>query len=143
MILVEIAGHLGQDAEVRFTPSGTKITKLRIAAKSRRGQNETTLWWTVNLWGDRWDKMEPFLKKGAGLIVIGEMAKPEIYQSNKDGSNQVALEMTAEIVRFSPFGRSRNQEDQGSFSQQQAPSAPSQQAATFNTTDHGDDDLPF
>lgn len=143
MIFVEIAGHLGQDAEARFTPNGTKIIKLRIAARSRRGQSETTLWWTVNLWGDRWDKIEPFLKKGAALIVMGEMAKPEVYQSKKDGSNQVALEMNAEIVRFSPFGKGRgNQEEQGSYALQQH-SSPKTQPMTFNTSNHEDDDLPF
>jgi single-strand DNA-binding protein len=44
------------------------------------------------------------LKKGSSVIVIGEMQAPQIY-TGKDGQPQVSLEMTAEIVKFSPFGR--------------------------------------
>ena len=37
MNIIEIMGNLGADAETRFTPSGQKVTNLRIASSVRRG----------------------------------------------------------------------------------------------------------
>lgn len=108
MNLLEIAGFLGADAEERFTATGKRIIELRIAAKTRKGNKEETLWWRVTIWDDRFDKMLPYLKKGTALIVVGEMLMPETYTA-KDGSIKVSLNMRAEIVRFSPFGKSEKE----------------------------------
>lgn len=104
MIIVEIAGYLGDDPEERFTPTGKKVISLRVATRVRQGGRDETVWWRVNIWGDRFDKMIPHLKKGSSVIIIGEMAKPETYVA-KDGTTQVSLSLNAEIVKFSPFGR--------------------------------------
>ena len=103
MIIVEIAGRLGRDAETRFTQSGQKVTTLTVATNVRKAGKDETVWWRVTIWGDRFDKMMPYLKKGSAVIVIGEMNKPEIW-TDKEGRPQVSLEITAEIIRFSPFG---------------------------------------
>lgn len=104
MIIIEIAGHLGADPETRFTPSGQKVTSFRVATNVRKSGKDETVWWRVTIWGDRFEKLLPHLKKGSAVIVIGEMGKPEIY-TDREGRQQVSLEITAEIIRFSPFGR--------------------------------------
>lgn len=105
MIIVEIAGRLGKDAESRFTPSGQKVTTLTVATNVRKSGKEETVWWRVTIWGDRFDKLMPYLKKGSAVIVVGEMGKPDIW-TDKEGRPQVSLELTAEIIRFNPFGSS-------------------------------------
>ena len=116
MNIIEIAGHLGADPEVRFTSSGMKVTNLRVAARGRR--QDETIWWRVTIWGDRFDKMVSYFKKGSSIICIGEMHKPEIF-AGRDGNQNISLEMTAEIIKFSPFGKSENQpQQQGQFGQQ-------------------------
>lgn len=110
MILVEVAGFLGADPEERFTANGKRVVSLRVAARVRQGGQDETVWWRVNLWGDRFDKMLPYLKKGSAVIVVGEMAKPETYTA-KDGSTQISLTLNAEIVKFSPFGRTDRSPD--------------------------------
>lgn len=105
MIVVQIAGRLGKDAESRFTPSGQKVTTLTLATNVRKGGKDETVWWRVTIWGDRFDKMAPYFKKGSALIVIGDMHKPEIW-TDKEGRQQVSLDMTADIIRFNPFGSS-------------------------------------
>jgi len=102
MIIVQIAGRLGRDPESRFTPSGQKVTTLTVACNVRKAGKEETVWWRVTIWGDRFDKMLPYLKKGSAVIVVGEMGKPDIW-TDKEGRPQVSMELTAEIVRFSPF----------------------------------------
>lgn len=105
MAIIHIAGHLGADAESRVTPSGQKVLTLRIASNIRKGGKDETVWFRVTVWGDRYDKMVPYLKKGAAVMVVGRLDKPEIY-TDKEGRPQVSLNVTAEIVEFSPFGKS-------------------------------------
>lgn len=121
MNFVEIAGHLGADAEERFTSTGKRVISLRIATKTRQGGKDETIWWKANIWGDRFDKMLPFLRKGTGLIIFGEMMKPEIYV-DKMGNSQISLTISAEVIRFSPFGKSGGsgeREERQSFKDQQ------------------------
>lgn len=110
MIVIEIAGHVGRDPETRFTPNGQKVTSFSIASTLKRGSKEETIWVRVTVWGDRFDKMMPYIKKGSALIVIGELSQaPQIY-TDKNGDQQVSIDMTAEMLRFSPFGRGDRQE---------------------------------
>jgi single-strand DNA-binding protein len=131
MIVVQIAGRLGKDAETRFTTSGLKVTTLTLATNIRKGKEDVTVWWRVTIWGDRYDKMAPYFKKGTALIVIGDMHKPEIW-TDKEGRPQVSMEMTAEIVRFSPFGGSGERTQEGANAGNQA--SPSGYAASNNNT---------
>lgn len=104
MIIVEIAGFLGADPEERFTATGKRVISLRVATRVRQGGQDETVWWRVNIWGDRFDKMLPHLKKGSAVIIIGEMSKPETYTA-RDGAVQISLTLSAEMIKFSPFGR--------------------------------------
>ena len=105
MNFTQIAGHLGADPEVRFTSNGKKVTTLRVATRARRSQNnEETIWWTVSIWGDQFEKMIPYFKKGSPIIVFGEMHKPRLF-NDREGKPQVAMEITASHIEFSPFGR--------------------------------------
>src|SRR5580700_7445239 len=99
-----IAGHLGSDPEVRFTSSGQKVTTLRVAARARRSGKDETIWWKVTIWGEQFDNIIPYFKKGSPIIVVGEMNKPEIF-TDREGRPQVSMSITASNILFSPFGR--------------------------------------
>jgi single-strand DNA-binding protein len=105
MNFIHIAGNLGADPEVRFTSSGKKVTTLKVASRSRRGKGgeETTIWWRVTIWGEQFDKMISFLKKGSAVMVYGDVHKPEIF-TDREGKPQVSLDITAVHIEFSPFG---------------------------------------
>ena len=144
---VTIAGHLGADPEVRFTSSGQKVTTLRVAAKVRK---EETIWWKVTVWGETFDKMIPYFKKGSSIIVFGDLSKPEIF-TDKEGKPQVSMNITATNLLFSPFGKS---ESQSSHAHQASPAAFDAElayASVAETTSgqnkmdlpFSDDDMPF
>ena len=104
---ITIAGHLGADPEVRFTSSGQKVTTLRVAARARRSSKDAkdeTIWWRVTVWGEQFDKMMAYFKKGYPIIVIGELSKPEIF-TDREGRPQVSMNITAQNLLFSPFGK--------------------------------------
>ena len=113
---ITLAGRLGTDPEVRFTPSGQKVTSFSMATNSRKGGKDETTWWRITVWGERLDKMIQYLKKGSAIIVVGELHKPEIY-TDRNGNPQVSMEVTAEILKFSPFGKGQ-QEGNGETSYQ-------------------------
>lgn len=113
MFIVQLAGHLGKDPETRFTPSGQKLTTFTMAVNQRKGKEEVTIWVRVVIWGDHLDRIMSYLKKGSGVIVVGRMNPPQSY-TDKEGRTQVSLEVTAEMIEFSPFGRSeRGADNQG------------------------------
>ncbi|HSX25699.1 MAG TPA: single-stranded DNA-binding protein [Chlamydiales bacterium] len=122
MNFINIAGHLGADPEARFTSSGKKVTTLRVATRTRKGQNEDTIWWRVTVWGEQFDKMISFLKKGSPVVVFGEIQKPEIF-NDKEGKPQASMEITASLLQFSPFGKGSSQQQEG-HQPAHAPQAP-------------------
>jgi len=144
MNFINIAGHLGADPEVRFTSSGKKVTTLRVATKCRKSGKDDTIWWRVTIWGEQFDKMISFLKKGSPVVVFGELQKPEIF-NDREGKPQVSMEITASLLQFSPFGkpdREQNPQSAPAATTPEAPinpymKAPAPAGQTF------DDEVPF
>lgn len=124
MNFIHIAGHLGADPEVRFTSSGKKVTTLRVACRARKGQTDETIWYRVTIWGEQYDKIVPYFKKGSSIVVAGELRKPEIF-NDKEGKPQISMEITAAYIQFSPFGKSGGPQQEGGSQQQQHQAAPS------------------
>lgn len=155
MNILTIAGRLGVDPEVRFTSNGQKVTTLRIAVNIRKAGKDETIWYRVTIWGENFDKMISFLKKGSAIIVVGDLAKPEIY-TDREGKPQVSLNITASSLQFSPFGRSDKTENAAVSIEtpQNAENSPKQEEyAGFATgakkedkqaqEDLSDDEIPF
>ena len=101
MMLVQIAGFVGKDPETRETNNGQKVTNLSLAVNVKK--DAPPIWWRVTIWGTHFDKILPHIKKGSALIVMGDMKPPEKYTS-KDGVEGIRMEVTAEMIKFSPFG---------------------------------------
>ena len=89
MFIVHLAGHLGRDPETRFTPSGQKVTNFTIATNFRKGKEDVTIWVRVTVWGDRFDKMISYLKKGSAVVVTGRMMPPSSYTDKEGGPRSV------------------------------------------------------
>lgn len=133
MFIVHLAGHLGKDPETRFTPSGQKVTTFTIATNHRKGKEDVTMWVRVTVWGDRFDKMLSYLKKGSGVIVTGRMNPPSSY-TDKEGRTQISVEVTAEMIEFSPFGKDRQGES--SAQTQQSHGNPSYESSPSHSQSH-------
>jgi single-strand DNA-binding protein len=144
-----IAGHLGADPEVRFTSSGKKVTTLRVAARARKGSKDETIWWKVTVWGEQFDKMIPYFKKGSPIIAVGEMNVPEIF-TDRDGRPQVSMSLTAHSLQFSPFGRPDRSEQRSDGDHHSESSEPAL-AGALDQVAYGqgqsktssDDEIPF
>ncbi|MGZ3633632.1 MAG: single-stranded DNA-binding protein [Parachlamydiaceae bacterium] len=110
MAIVLLMGNVGADPETRFSTSGQKIISFRVASNTKRQGKEETTWWRVTIFGDRFDKMLTYVKKGSAVIITGEMTTQ--LWTDKEGRQHIQHEVIADSVRFSPFGRSDRSEQQ-------------------------------
>jgi single-strand DNA-binding protein len=97
---VMLIGHLGRDAETKFTPSGAAATRFSVAT-SRRWKDqqsgewkEETNWTNVVLW--RSENLANYLLKGKQVYVEGRL-QTRSYD-DKDGKKVYATEVVAEDV---------------------------------------------
>ena len=86
-----VSGNCGRDAEVRATKAGKMVTSWSVAVNSGWGDNKTTTWANCNYWGDRGEKVAPYLKKGQQVVVSGELTLRE--WTDKEGNARTTLDV--------------------------------------------------
>jgi len=94
-----LVGNLGGDAELRYTKDGKPVLSWSLATDYGWGDNQRTIWYRCSLWGDRAEKLKPYLLKGKALLVEGILTEPQPYQG-KDGEWRASLDLTAYTVKF-------------------------------------------
>jgi single-strand DNA-binding protein len=131
MNILHIIGFLGADPEERTTPSGQKLWTLRVATSTKKNGQEETVWWRLTVWGDQYDKMLSFFKKGKPIYVVAEMGKLDVY-TDKSGQPQVSYDATVKSIHFVPYKNDRQDQENN----QQGAAAPngyqSQQGSANN-----------
>jgi len=97
---VILVGHLGRDAETKFTPGGAAVTRFSVATNRRwkdkdSGEwKEETDWSNVVLW--RSENLANYLTKGKQIYVEGRL-QTRSYE-DKDGKKVYATEVVADDV---------------------------------------------
>lgn len=100
---VFLMGNLTRDPELRYTPSGTAVTNLRIAVnrryKTQAGEiKEETAFITVVTWGKQAETCTQFLSKGRPIFVEGRLQMRS--WETPDGQKRNVLEVRASRVQF-------------------------------------------
>jgi single-strand DNA-binding protein len=101
---VVITGNLTKDPELRSTPSGTSVCKLRVAVNSRRKDGQSGEWvdkpnyFDVTVWGAQGENCANYLSKGRPVAVDGRLDWRE--WEAQDGSKRQAIEIIANSVQF-------------------------------------------
>lgn len=101
---VVLTGNLTADPELRSTPSGTSVTRLRLAVNTRRRNAATGQWeekpnyFDVTVWGTQAENCEKYLAKGRPVAVDGRLEWRE-FEAREGGKRQ-AVEIIAETVQF-------------------------------------------
>ncbi len=110
---VLLFGNLGADPELRVTPSGQAILKLRLATtesyldKSNTRQ-ERTEWHSITIWGKRGEALGKILTKGDRIFVEGSL-RTSSYEKN--GEKRYRTEITASNVILGGGGARRGAGD--------------------------------
>jgi len=150
---VILVGHLGKDAETKFTPGGAAVTKFTIATGRRwkdqqSGEwKEETDWHNVVLW--RAENLANYLLKGKQIYVEGRLHTRSY--DDKDGKKQYFTEVVAEdVILLGGRGGEAGGGGGGEYAsgpvsmprsaQRQAPAAAPPESMSQEITD---DDVPF
>jgi single-strand DNA-binding protein len=153
---VILLGHLGKDAETKFTPSGVAKTTFSVATNRRwKDQQsgdwkEETTWTNVVLW--RSENLANYLLKGKQVYVEGRLDNRS--WEDQQGQKRYITEVVADdVILLSSGGRGGDAPGGGEFdqrpvsmprsAQQQRPAQ--QQAPAHDDFGQGitDDDVPF
>lgn len=97
---VILVGHLGKDAETKFTPSGTARTTFTLATSRRWKDQQTgdwkeeTDWHNIVLWKS--ENLANYLLKGKQIYVEGRLNSRSY--DDKDGNKRYITEVVADDV---------------------------------------------
>jgi single-strand DNA-binding protein len=99
---VALIGNLTRDPELRYTPSGTAVTTLRIAVNDRvkRGGEwgDAAYFFDCVVWGKQAESCSEYLAKGRKVGVQGKLTWRE--WEARDGSKRQSVEIVADRVEF-------------------------------------------
>lgn len=97
---VLLFGNLGADPELRVTPSGQAVLKLRVATTEsyldrNNTRQERTEWHSVAIWGKRAEALAKFLSKGERVFIEGSL-RTSSYEKN--GEKRYRTEIVANNI---------------------------------------------
>jgi single-strand DNA-binding protein len=100
---ITVIGNLGNEPEMRFTPSGRPVTSFRVATNWRyttpEGERkEETEWFAVVAWGRLAEQCNQFLTKGRLVYVEGRLRLRT--WDGQDGQRRARNEIVADRVKF-------------------------------------------
>lgn len=102
-IVTTITGHLGQDGELRFTPSGSAVYNVNIANTPRRFNKQSnewedgdTTWVRLNIWRQMAEHCAETLVKGMRVVVTGRLRNRK--WTDNDGQDRWSLEMDVDEI---------------------------------------------
>jgi single-strand DNA-binding protein len=100
---VVLTGNLTRDPELRNTPSGTSVCRLRVACNTRRrdGSGEWTEkanYFDVTVWGVQGENCAQYLSKGRPVAIDGRLDWREWEDQN--GNKRQSVEIWADSVQF-------------------------------------------
>lgn len=121
------SGNIGKDCRLATVGNST-VANFNVAVRAGFGDHEKTTWVRVALWGNRAEKLAPYLLKGQKVEVAGELWLQEA--TDKYSASVEVKAHTVDLAGKKPEGQ-----------QQQRP----QQGWNQQPSDNGvvDDDIPF
>jgi len=148
---VILAGNLGKDPELRYTPSGDAVATFSVATteryKDRDGnKQEKTEWHNIVVWRQLAEMVAKWLKKGSKVYLEGKI-QTRSYDV-RDGDKKYITEIVVDHVEFMGGNPNQTQPDQERQSgATRGPSTHEQQKQNGyqpeNPPFNDDDEIPF
>jgi single-strand DNA-binding protein len=145
---VTLIGNLVDDPELRFTPSGVAMAKVRFAVNRRwRGQDgewqEQTSFFTGTVWREQAETVAESLQKGTRVIVSGRLEQRswETDEGDKRSVVEVQIDEIGPSLRWATATVNKTQRSDGDFGG--GGGAKSVPPAPVARDDYGPDEAPF
>lgn len=99
---VILVGNVGQDPEVKYTPSGTPVAKFSIATNERFKDRsdewqERTEWHNIIAWQRLAEVVGEYVKKGSKLYIEGKL-QTSSWDDRQSGSKRYRTEIVARDI---------------------------------------------
>ena len=133
MNVITIAGQLGRDIELRYTPAGKAVGNFSVA--DSQGRDKPTIWWNCQIWDKRAEALAPYLLKGQSVTGTGTVTERE-YE--KDGQKRKAMD-----VRVSDVALQGGRPESAPAAKPAAKPTPKPAAAPASGFEDMDDEIPF
>ena len=144
---VTLIGNLVEDPELRFTPSGVAMAKIRIAVNRRwRDQQnewqEETSFFGGTLWREAAENAAESLQKGMRIIVVGtlEQRSWETQEGEKRSVVEIRIDEVGPSVRWATASVTKTPRSDSFGGGGQPATVP---AAPVAREDFGPDEAPF
>lgn len=146
---VTLIGNLVDDPELRFTPSGVAMAKIRLAVNRRwRGQDgewqESTSFFTGTIWREQAEQVAESLQKGARVILSGRLEQRswETQEGDKRSVVEIQIDEIGPSLRWATATVNKTQRQGGDWSSnQKTDSTPA--PVPVAREDTGPDEAPF
>lgn len=145
---VTLVGNLVDDPELRFTPSGVAMAKIRFAV-NRRWQDQSGEWqeetsfFTGTCWREAAENVAESLAKGTRVIVTGRLQQRqwETQEGEKRSVVEIQIDEVGPSLRWATASVTKAPRGGGDWggSQERAPVP----AAPVAKDDFGPDEAPF
>jgi single-strand DNA-binding protein len=146
---VTLIGNLVEDPELRFTPSGVAMAKIRVAVNRRwRGQDgewqEDTSFFTGTVWREQAETVAESLQKGMRVIVTGRLEQRswETPEGDKRSVVEVQIDEIGPSLRWATATVNKTQRSDDWSSNRQGGGGGNQPAPAARE-DYGPDEAPF
>ena len=95
---VIFTGNLGKDAILKFVPnSGKAILEFSVGVARGFKREDGTDWFNCALFGERAEKISPFLMKGTKVLIEGAL---RINSYEKDGVKKYSTQILVNNLEF-------------------------------------------
>lgn len=145
---VIVIGNLGADPEVRYMPSGSAVTNIRVATSERwkdrqtGEQQERVEWHRIVMFNKLGEIAGEYLRKGAKVYIEGRLQTRK--WQDQSGNDRYSTDIIANEMQM--LDNRGGGSGQGGYQAQQGQAAPAQQGSGQNPDTSGqdfDDDIPF
>jgi single-strand DNA-binding protein len=147
---VTLIGNLVDDPELRFTPSGVALAKLRFAVNRRwRGQDgewqEDTSFFTGTVWREQAEAVAESLQKGTRVIVTGRLEQRswETEQGDKRSVVEIQIDEVGPSLRWATATVNKTQRGDFGGSGGGGGGGANIPPAPVAREDYGPDEAPF
>lgn len=144
---VTVIGNLVDDPELRFTPSGVALAKVRVAVNRRwRDQagewQESASFFGGTVWREQAEQVAESLQKGARVIIAGRLEQRswETQEGDKRSIVEIQIDEIGPSLRWATAQVNKTTRSDGNFGGNGGAKVP---PAPVARDDYGPDEAPF
>src|SRR5690554_6174076 len=146
---VTLVGNLVDDPELRFTPSGVAMAKLRVAVNRRWRDRQTGDWqedtsfFTATCWREQAEAVAESLQKGTRVIITGRLEQRswETEQGDRRSVVEIQIDEIGPSLRWATASVTKTARSGGDWDDNSPRSAPP--PGPVARDDYGPDEAPF